>query len=163
MTFDRPLERFIEDYSEALGISRQDFIAGMLIDQMARIAVEEERGRPQHMLPMFTEIDGKIMRGEELFYSLMQFHRCGVSTLDNIAERGERLIREDARRHEERGRLQEEIDKGNVPASYNGSPHAALDIIDLYYSGDMTKAELADFFAEHAKHSGWKSVDDDEE
>ena len=163
MQFEGPLENFVTDYTKALSISRRDFIAGLLTDLMARIAVGEEQDRPQHMLPMFTEVDGKIMRGEALFHHLVQFHRGGVSTLNNIAERAEQIIRDDTKRHEERQRFEDERVAGRIPTDFNGSPHAALAWLDEYDRKEITAMQLEARWAAHYKYAGWGSDDGDGE
>ena len=162
MQFEGPLENFVTDYTKALSISRRDFIAGLLTDLMARIAVGEEQDRPQHMLPMFTEVDGEIMKGEALFHHLVQFHRGGVSTLDNIAERTEQILREDKQRHNESNQMKMEQDRGRIPADYDGSPHQALSWLGEHDRGEITAEQLAARWTEHARSAGWQGADDGE-
>ncbi len=189
----KAVEAFIADVAEACGVTRKEFISNTIVDLMTRAHLRSimHVGPPFGPFVHLVKLDDRLLHDKELFDWLLQyyesdldldlptqeereaeqvayresFERDGeVLSQDELAERGERLQSLFRRTQgEERQRLQEQIDKGNVPADYCGCAAAALRWIQELDDGEITAEMLTERFAEHAKYSGWNAPADDGE
>lgn len=162
MEFNKPLERFLNDYTEAAGITRAEMIESVLVDFMARLAIAEEftKDTAEVLLPL-AKHDNEVLKGRELFdflyenrkaeyqrqwRSMTELQMAAGVDLDDEQLAYMKRCRSRMERAKQKATAQIEVqqlkDEGKLPADVYGPSETIMRLYKGLQDGDITEKEF---------------------
>jgi len=128
------IDAFLKTYCEKLGLTKDEVAARIVIDFMAKISAKERVGNDTpSLIPAFFYTSAGLLSSKELHGTLEVFYSRMYRDEINDRTISEQNIDE---------RYQEGIDTGLIPSNYEGSRIIAVEWMDKYNAGSITKREL---------------------
>ena len=155
LRMSKAVEAFISDYAEACGVTREAFIENGIVDLMARVHIRSlmHVGHPFGPLVHLIKLDDRLLRDQELFEWLVQYYEDDLDL--DAAEPTPQDHEAQKERLAEYNTMQMEIERGRIPADYEGAPGPALSWLAEFDRGEITAEQLRERWEAHKKYAGW--------
>ena len=175
---DERLLANLDDIAEGVGISTSEVIMSLCVDWFARqdayMQSYDYVSRPLFEFSLNVDITAKYQMLKGIYDHKHQ--REWEQMTEHAAIHGHPLTDEQREwldkqqeGHKERKKdlddyneMKMEMERGRIPADYEGAPGPALSWLAEFDRGEITAEQLAARWTEHARSAGWQSADDGE-